>query len=390
MSPFDVPQPVVDLLRILHRHGYEAVIVGGSVRDALCGRPVRDWDLATSADAASLLRALPRAVPIGGSHGTVMVPTAVGPVDVSPYRAADLAGDLAHRDFTIDAIAWHPERGFVDPTEGRADLAASRLRTPGRPEDRLGEDPLRALRAARLVAAFGVVPDAALEQTLPRSAEALARVAAERVRAELDRLLEAPHRGDGVRLLRRTGLEAVLVPEAQADCADLLDALPAGRDLGLAAWLRGTRAPRILGRWRFPHARARQVERVVRLHPVDAAFHTDAGARRLRTRAKDEATLRDALTLCRAQRRLAGDDLARLEALEAALDRTRGHAITVAALALTGRDVIEVLGVPPGPEVGRALRALLERVIEDPSLNEPQKLRALLREGPQTGPRGVG
>src|SRR4030095_10810325 len=93
-----LPPPVQSLRDALAAAGHEAGLVGGCVRDRARGMPVHDWDVATSAAPAALLALFPRAVPIGLRFGTVMVPTAAGPVDVTQYRAPTLAGDLAHRD----------------------------------------------------------------------------------------------------------------------------------------------------------------------------------------------------------------------------------------------------------------------------------------------------
>lgn len=390
------PPAVLQLLDVLQCGGHEAVLAGGCVRDLLRGAPVRDWDIATSAPPERSLALFPRAVPIGLRHGTIMAPCAAGPVDVTPFRGASLAEDLARRDFTINAMAWDPLRGgWHDPHGGRADLAAQTLRAVGRAEARLAEDPLRALRAARLLAALNLRIAPALRAALPGAAKALAQVAPERIRSELERLLLAAHAGRGLALLRHSGLEAALLPGVHADAAELVAMLPADLELRLAAWLRGAPAG-LLARWRFPKNRARNTERLLALHPVDRCPPADAAMRRLRKRAGGEANLARLFALREAELQLAeaqflsprknapqpAAEIAqareKLAALRAALARTRGHAISPAALALDGRAVMEILGIGPGPMVGRALRHLLECVLEDPAQNEPAALRALL------------
>ena len=245
--------------------------MGGCVRDRARGAEVHDWDVATSASPEALLALFPRAVPIGLRFGTVMVPTASGPVDVTRFRGPTLREDLARRDFTLNAVAWDPKTGAaVDPFGGLADLAARRLRAVGRPEDRLAEDPLRALRAARLVAELSLAVDPALEAALPAQAAALGGLAAERVRTELERLLAAPDPAPGLELLRRSGLEAALVPGARPDAIAVIAACPADRALRWAAWLRGTAAAAILARWRVSRLRRQQVEVLLALHPPRA------------------------------------------------------------------------------------------------------------------------
>jgi len=397
-TQFAAPAAVLQLLECLQRDGHEAVLAGGCIRDLLRGAPVRDWDIATSARPERSLALFPRAVPTGLRHGTIMAPCAAGPVDVTTFRGASLAEDLARRDFTINAMAWDPLRNaWHDPHGGRADLAAQTLRAVGRAADRLAEDPLRALRAARLLAALNLRVDPALREALPGAAEALAQVAPERIRSELERLLLAPRAGRGISLLRHSTLEAALLPGVRADAAALVQLLPADLELRLAAWLRGAGSG-ALARWRFPKNRARNTERLLALHPVDRWPSADSAMRRLRKRAGSEANLARLFTLREAELQLAEEQLQsaaeiarareKLAALRAALKRTRGHAISAAALALDGRAVMEILGIGPGPMVGRALRHLLECVLEDPAQNQPGALRALLCawRGAQTPP----
>ncbi|RIK93066.1 MAG: [cytidine(C)-cytidine(C)-adenosine (A)]-adding enzyme, partial [Proteobacteria bacterium] len=170
-----VPRAVRSILAALRADGHEAWLVGGCVRDLLRGVRVADFDAATSAPPAAVLARFPNAVPIGLRHGTVMLPTDAGPLDVTSFRGdGTLAGDLAHRDFTVNAIAWEPETGRVaDPSGGLADLAAARLRAVGAAADRFAEDPLRALRAARIVAALELEPDAAIEPAMRGAAAGL-------------------------------------------------------------------------------------------------------------------------------------------------------------------------------------------------------------------------
>lgn len=380
MAAAPVTSAILELLRALRGRGHQAVLVGGCVRDALRGEPARDWDIATSATSAEILEVFPRAVAIGGAHGTAMVPTSAYPVDVTPFRDSTLEGDLAHRDFSVNAIAWDPiDDTWWDPMEGRADLAAGVLRAAGEAEARLREDPLRALRAARLATDLGLAPDEALLAALPGAVPGLHSVPAERVRSELDRLLAAEECVRGVEILRNVRIEAMLFPGTREDCLDLLRLLPRDRDVRLAAWLRGTRASSLLARWRFPKQRAKELACILGVHPVDESFRHDPGARRLRRRAGNEATLERMLTLRRCELALSGEDPEPLEQLEAALARTAGNALTAADLAINGRAVGALLGIEPGPLIGQALRYLVECVIEAPERNTAERLAALLR-----------
>src|SRR5690606_12456639 len=260
-----LPASVRAALATLHGAGHRAVLVGGCVRDLLRGVPVADFDVATDAPPERVLALSPRAVPTGLRHGTVMVPTGGAPVDVTTFRAGPrIEDDLAHRDFTVNAIAWDPEAGvWIDPSGGAADLAAGRRRAVGSARDRFAEDPLRALRAARLVAALGLAPDPELVPAMREACAALRGVARERVRQELELLLLAPGAAEGLRLLRASGIEQELAPGTRADAPEVVAALPRSLELRLAGWLRGTRAEAILMGLRFSQRRARAVARLL-------------------------------------------------------------------------------------------------------------------------------
>jgi len=387
-----IPPAVLSLVRTLGDAGHEAVLVGGGVRDLLRGVAVSDFDVATAAPPEVGLALCPRAVPIGLAHGTVMVPTAAGPVDVTSYRSGpSLRDDLAHRDFTLNALAWSPEQAaLIDPFDGRLDLAQGRLRAVGSARERLGEDPLRILRAARLVAQLGVTADAELEQAMADARETLARVAHERVRRELALLLLAPPAGAGLSLLRRTRVESVLAPGAAADAAEVVPALPLDLELRLAGWLRGAHVSVVLRNHRYARRTIARVERLLRLHPLEQgaeAVH-DASVRRLlrRTGESDFGALlalrRAELERGEAARRsdaaAAGDRLRELEQAAARVRRSGALALHRFDLAIRGDEVVRLLGCRPGPQVGRALRFLTECVIEDPACNTPDRLRERL------------
>jgi tRNA nucleotidyltransferase (CCA-adding enzyme) len=387
-----VPDAVVCTVDALLAAGHEAFLVGGCVRDLLRGIAPRDFDITTSARPEEILQLFPRAVPIGLRHGTLMIPGPAGPVDVTSYRdGARIEEDLAHRDFTINAMVYEPvRRTLLDPFEGRLDLEKNRLRAVGSATERFAEDPLRALRAARLHAALGLEIDPEVERAMAGAAEALREVARERVRHELGRLLLAPNVGGGLALLHRTRLERSFAPRAAEDAPAVVAALPADLELRLAGWLRGARAVSILRRLRYSRRTVERVELLLRLHPVEigVAVSRDVSLRRFLRRA-GERDVPALLALRRAELRcgsasqspLAPIALDRVDALEAAIDRVRRDgalALRRHDLAIDGREVMQRLGVGPGPEVGRVLEFLTERVLDDPSCNTPEALRELL------------
>ncbi len=384
-----VPEAVRALLTRLDAAGHEAVLVGGCVRDLARGAPVDDWDVATAATAERVLDLFPHAVPIGLRHGTVMIPTRDGPVDVTHYRAGPaLRDDLARRDFTVNAIAFDPRAPrWIDPFGGAGDLAAGRLRAVGSAVDRLGEDPVRALRAARLVAQLGFTPAPDLEPAMSAVRDALRRVPVERVRRELERLVLAPGVAAGIALLRRSGLEQDWVPGARADAAAVMAQLPSERRARWTGWLRGTNAQAVLGRLRAGVALAADVTRLLALHPVERIERqprsADAAVRRVLARVGPEGldlllALRGAELADEAADADARHALERLRARAERVRRSGALALRRDALALDGGDVMRALGTGPGPHVGAALRHLTECVLDDPGCNTREQLGQML------------
>lgn len=433
--------PVLPLLGKLRESGHEAWLVGGGVRDLLLGRAVKDWDIATSATPEEVMSLWPSA-PTGIKHGTV---TAILPgqtVEITTFRtegpysdgrrpdwvrpASRLEDDLARRDFTVNAIAFDPESEELrDPEGGVADLAARRLRTVGDPDVRFGEDGLRPLRGIRFAAVLEFTLEEETRAAMRRARDVVARVARERVRDELMKLLAAPRPSVGIELLRETGLLELLVPEllegvgmeqnrwhaydVYEHSLRSLDAAPADRPLvRLAALLHDVGKPRtrvvvngegtfhrheqvgeeltdrILERLRFSGSERETVARLVREH----LFHytpdwSDASVRRFLRRVGSE-NLEDLFALREADDAAHGTGLDSRAGLldlkrRIATTRERAEALRVEDLAVSGREVMALLGLPPGPRVGEVLRRLLEQVLEDPSRNTQETLLDLCR-----------
>lgn len=401
-QPATLPAAVHAIVSRLEREGFEAWVVGESLARLARGLAPAAFEVATTATPEQVLALFPHGVPTHPERGVVTVPTGAEPVDLTALRwGARVEDDLAHRDFTVLAMAWSPIREELrDPWAGRADLQAGRLRAVGDAAARLHEDPVRLLRAARLAADWSLEPDRALEEAMRTVAPALAVVPAVRLRAELVRLLLSPEPARGLDLLRRTGVEQRLVRDVRPDAAELVAALPARLELRLAAWLRGARARGLLRRLRFGLERSSHVERLLEHHPLDERV----------TATRDRSVLRllrqlDALDVAGlfemrhwelARAAASGEPAAdvaearkRLEALANAIERVRSNEARSAErtrLAVGGQQVMAWLGWTPGRQVGRALRFAREWVAEDPSRNEPERIReALLAWSRQQG-----
>ncbi|MFS8492589.1 MULTISPECIES: CCA tRNA nucleotidyltransferase [Limnochorda] len=453
--PVEVPHPIRQVCGRLREAGFQAYVVGGSIRDRLLGRQPHDWDLATDARPDQVLALFPDARPTGVAFGTVTVPLASEEppheVEVTTFRAdleyrdahrptrvaftGDLTTDLARRDFTINALAYDPLTGeLVDLWEGREDLAQGRIRAVGEPLARLREDPLRSLRAIRLVAQLGFQIEEATRQAAQALAHRLTLLSAERIRDELLRILAGPHVAQALWEASHLGLLETILPElapartfpqGKPNAPTLLDhliqtvaACPPDPVLRLAALLHdvakpqtaqrladgrlvfhghdvagGEVAAQIGQRLKLDRRRREVVASLVRWHMVSGPDVGKKAIRRWMTQAPrlegeetGEAWIRRLIALRRADHIASGHGpenpfADHLEALLAEVV-AEDSAFTVRDLALDGHDVMALLQIGPGPAVGRALAYLLDRVLEDPTLNTRERLARLLLEDP--------
>ncbi len=225
----EIPDYVLAVLNRLEQCGYEACVVGGSIRDAMLQKEVHDWDIATSALPGQILEAFRNEITIktGIRHGTVTVISRGYPVEITTYRidgaytdgrrpeqvtfTPSLAEDLARRDFTVNAMAYHPAKGLTDPFGGRSDALRGIIRCVGNARTRFTEDALRILRALRFASVlhFQIEPETA--NALQQEKERLRGIAAERVREELRLLLCGENCGDILR--EYCTVLAVWIPE---------------------------------------------------------------------------------------------------------------------------------------------------------------------------------
>lgn len=205
-----IPDYVKGVTDKIEKAGYEAYVVGGCVRDSILGRPADDWDVAVSArpDEVTAVLGAENVIPTGIKHGTVTAVTDGGTVELTTYRidgdyadcrhpssvtfTSDLTLDLERRDFTMNAVAYNPRSGIVDPFGGRADIERRVIRCVGDPEKRFREDALRIMRALRFSAVLGFEIDPPTEAAIHRLKNLLSDIAAERIAAELNKLMLAP------------------------------------------------------------------------------------------------------------------------------------------------------------------------------------------------------
>ena len=202
-----LPRYVQTALHILEQNGYEAYIVGGCVRDSLLGAPPSDYDITTNALPQQALAAFCgfHTIETGLQHGTVTVVLDKNPVEITTFRidgdykdnrhpeqvtfTAALQDDLARRDFTVNALAYHPNTGLVDCFGGLEDLQNGRIRCVGEPDLRFREDALRIMRALRFSSALGFTIEAQTEKSIHKNRALLTNIAAERIQSEFFKLL---------------------------------------------------------------------------------------------------------------------------------------------------------------------------------------------------------
>ncbi len=202
-----IPQAVHKILSQITVQGFEAYTVGGCVRDILMGKSPCDWDITTSATPVEIQKIFTSypVIPSGIKHGTVTVIVDKIPFEITTFRidgsykdsrhpesvmfSSNITEDLKRRDFTINAMAYNPDKGIIDPFEGRSDLNNRIIRAVGNPEERFSEDALRIMRAIRFSAVLGFKIEPATSDALHKSRHLLDHIAAERITTELNKIL---------------------------------------------------------------------------------------------------------------------------------------------------------------------------------------------------------
>jgi tRNA nucleotidyltransferase (CCA-adding enzyme) len=385
----DIPEPVLEIARKLEDAGFEAWCVGGNLRDAFLKHRHSDYDIATSATPEQVQKLFPRTVEVGIKYGTVGVLDRARQLhEVTTFRrdvATDgrhavvaygvtLEEDLARRDFTINALAYHPIRHeWRDPFGGATDLANQLVRAVGDPAERFREDYLRILRAIRFAARFEFSIDPRTWDAAVEAAPGLTGLSAERVRDEWFKSLRTARSLTQLLLLWvRVGAARVWIPELEA-------ARPSQRAFPDPPL--DDRDPVLLTALICPNPSV--VLR--RLKASNAEVARAAGLER----GPEEPTALSELAVRRWLATVGGaaEDLTTLWGLrhggqapwsEAMTEiRRRGDPLTRADLAIHGADLQE-LGIQ-GPRIGETLATLLELVLDDPTLNTRESLLALAR-----------
>jgi putative nucleotidyltransferase with HDIG domain len=434
-----IPSDVRSILETLWRAGHAAYAVGGGPRDLLLGRESQDWDLATAAlpeQTAAIFGAV-----YENRFGTVAVRQGEREVEITTFRSdhdyadfrrphrveftGSIEADLGRRDFTVNALAWGAESAtqtprLVDLHDGRSDLAARLIRAVGDPRERFEEDALRIVRAIRFATTLGFTIEPATLAAIRDTAPLVAHLSGERIAMELGRILAAERPSVGLRLLADTGVLAAISPALAAQRGIEQNKIP-GEDLWdhtlrtvdaaanepvlrMAALLHDLGKPAtaadghfyrhegvgaelaeaFLDRLHAPKSLAEPVVHLVRQHMFRYEPNwSDSAIRRFLGKVRPEA-VDDLFALREADNVGSGvaadaDDLPVLRSRIAA-ELASGPLLDRSGLAVDGSDLIAELGLSEGPELGRLIDALFERVVEDPRLNDRSQLIGLARD----------
>lgn len=432
----EIPVKANKIITRLTEAGYEAYVVGGCVRDAILGRPAADWDITTNAKPEQVKALFSRTIDTGLQHGTVTILQGKEGFEVTTYRidgeyqdgrhpsevifTPSLLEDLKRRDFTINAMAYNEAEGLIDAFDGMKDLKNRQIRCVGEPRERFTEDALRILRAVRFSAQLNFEIEKDTRAAIAEFADSLTRISAERIQTELVKLLTSDH-PEIFRTLYDTGITAVILPEFDAcmktpqnhphHCCCVgehlllaLQAVEADKVLRLAALLHDIGKPithtrdadgidhfhghgeagkelagKILRRLKFDNDTVYRVKHLVQVHDYLQIPLTPKGVRRAvfkigKEHFPDYLKLRRADILAQnpSMQKEKLEALTKLEVLYQQILEEQ-NCLSLKDLAVSGTDLIEA-GLKPGPQIGEALKKLLEQVIENPEYNTKEYL----------------
>ena len=437
----NMPADALKVIQLLEQNKFEAWAVGGCVRDALLGKQPHDWDFCTSATPQQMRDCFAgyQIIPVGEQHGTLAVRVGTELFEVTTYRTdgayldarhpetvsfvGDITQDLARRDFTINAMAWHPARGLFDPFSGQKDLLAEVICCVGDARARFREDALRVLRALRFAAVLGFSLQEGTKQAVFSQKEGLRQVARERIRQEMNGLLQGEEAPAVLRcylpvfavfwpqLLAMRGfvqhspyhdkdvwehslaalaampreqlglrLAALLHDVAKPYCFTL-DAQGTGHFFGHAE--QGAQiVKQMLDGLRYEHRMTETVATLVRWHDIPLADSERLLRRRvarfgpqwyeqlLWLKQADAAAQAPAVAAARVQQ-------VQQQRKQLAVLLQNTPCLTLAQLAVNGKDVL-AMGLAPGPAVGALLNGLLRDVIDGQLPNRREVLLAEL------------
>ncbi|KKU09067.1 MAG: tRNA adenylyl-/cytidylyl-transferase [Candidatus Woesebacteria bacterium GW2011_GWB1_45_5] len=439
----NLPKSVSDILRKFKKAGYEIYIVGGAVRDILMGKIVHDWDFTTNATPEEILKIIPDGF-YDNTFGTVGVSVDEfdRPFEITTYRrefgysdarrpdrvewGKTLEGDLSRRDFTINALALSGALEVIDHYKGQEDIKNKLVRAVGDSNERFSEDALRMMRAVRIGAELGFKIEEKTFEAIKKNAPLINKIAKERVKDELFKLLSSPNPYEGMILFKNSGLMEEIIPEL-IKCFGVEQKSP-GRhhiyDVGehLLMSLKSCKsldpvtrfatlihdigkpqtykklgsgvitfynhemvstkiAENLAERLRLSRKETEKLITLVRWHQftVDER-QTDSAIRRFLRNVGLE-NVEDMIAL-RVADRLGGgarETSWRLEEFKSRVVEVQKQPFSIRDLKIDGNDVMKELKLKPGPEVGKILTDLFEKVVNNEVPNEKSSLLESLK-----------
>lgn len=398
-----IPENVELILNTLMEQGYEAYAVGGCVRDAVLGRTPHDWDITTSAKPQEVKQLFRKTIDTGIAHGTVTVMIHHNGYEVTTYRidgeyedgrhpknvefTGNLIEDLKRRDFTINAMAYNHIRGLVDAFDGIEDINKGRIRCVGNSIDRFNEDALRILRAIRFAAGLDFEIENETKEAIGILATNLQKISKERIQAELEKLLMSKH-PERLRIAYETGVSAVILPELNRIMdlgigeivIELLCNIEENHYLRWAALLcmaEQKDCVEILKGLKFDNKTVDIVSRVVGASRRTIPLEYSDIRKSIYEIGEDIydyylSFMKYFIQYSISNQNLNQTDIEQWEnRYHEIMDKKQ--CISMKMLCFNGRDLIE-LGIPRGEKVGEELNRLLYMVLEEPELNERDKL----------------
>lgn len=391
MNKIELPRAAEYIISALNRAGYEAYIVGGCVRDCLLGKQPKDWDITTSALPKQVKAVFDRTYDTGIEHGTVTVLIGRESCEVTTYRIDGeykdsrhpesvvftnrLTGDLARRDFTMNAVAYSPEAGFVDEFGGIEDMRAGIIRAVREPSERFREDALRMMRALRFSAQLGFEIEKNTRAAIDENAHLIKNISMERVRDELLKLLLSDNPLK-VYELKDTGIAdyvlpdlSVMLDENKTEIMSLLDRTEKTAVKRLALIMHKMDGKALEGFLRSLRLDNKTIKDTVTISSYvnSAADNSPCGIRRLICDTSEQM----AEDIIEMRGIVSGEDTSQaIHTLKEIADR--GDCCSMAQLAVSGSD-LKALGLN-GKELGSALKRCLDEVLKNPQNNNKEYL----------------
>ncbi|HHW31927.1 MAG TPA: HD domain-containing protein [Clostridiaceae bacterium] len=434
-----LPFQVCSVINKLEDAGYEAYLVGGCTRDMIMGKEPKDWDVTTIAKPDEIKKLFDKTIDTGIKHGTVTVLWGDTKVEVTTYRVdgvysdnrrpasvgfiSSLTEDLSRRDFTMNAVAYSPRRGIVDPFNGVRDIKGKIIKTVGDPDQRFNEDALRMLRAVRFSAELDFKVEDNVLDSIRKNSHLIEKVSSERVREELTRILVSEHPIRFI-LLRDTHLLQHILPEFEicfytiqnnpyhiynvaVHSLHAIENIPPesmlrwvmllhdiGKPLSKSVDENGVDhfyghsekslhlAMNIFNRLKFPSAFIKRAGKLIKEH--DRVIETTCKAVRRAISSLGDDIFLDLLKVKEADIKaqnpeFMADRLTKIENIKSLYRqiKERADCLSMKDMAING-DYLINLGITEGREIGRILNELFEMVIDNPELNHVDKLKEIV------------